>query len=192
MKTKTLLILIFISQFVFSQTKNEKEERITESEFPETAIEVIKNLPDDCKRLKFYKETDDEKQSFEVKFKHKSKRYSLEFSKDGVIEDLEVLTKFKTINEEKKSKIEDYFKSRFNKYKLIKVQKQFVYHEKLDPLTFANDILDNTSTEAPNFEIIAEVKTNKKRDIREFTFDESGIFVNFRILNPTSYEHVLY
>jgi len=192
MKTKTLLILIFISQFVFSQTKNEKEERITESEFPETAIEVIKNLPDDCKRLKFYKETDGEKQSFEVKFKHKRKRYSLEFSEDGVIEDLEVLTKFKTINEEKKSIIEGYFKSSFNKYKLIKVQKQFVYHEKLDPLTFANDILDNTSTEAPNFEIIAEVKTNKKRDIREFTFDESGTFVNFRILNPTSYEHVLY
>lgn len=42
MKTKTLLVLIFISQFVFSQTKNEKEERITESEFPEAAIEVIK------------------------------------------------------------------------------------------------------------------------------------------------------
>jgi len=192
MKTKTLLVLIFISQFVFSQTKNEKEERITESEFPEAAIEVIKNLPDDCKRFKFYKETDGEKQSFEVKFKHKRKRYSLEFSEDGVVEDLEVLTKFKTINEEKKSKIEGYFKSRFNKYKLIKVQKQFVYHEKLDALTFANDILNNTSTEAPNFEIIAEVKTEKKRDIREFTFDESGSFVNFRILNPTSYEHVLY
>jgi hypothetical protein len=192
MKTKILLVLIFICQFVFSQTKNEKEERITESEFPEAAITVVNNLPDDCKRLKFYKETDGEKQSFEVKFKHKRKRYSLEFSEDGVIEDLEVLAKFKTINEEKKSKIEDYFKSRFNKYKLIKVQKQFVYNEKLDALTFANDILDNTSTEAPNFEIIAEVKTEKKRDIREFTFDESGTFVNFRILNPTSYEHVLY
>ncbi|WP_243473718.1 hypothetical protein [Winogradskyella sp. MH6] len=192
MKTKILLVLIFICQFVFSQIKNEKEERITESEFPEAAIAVVNNLPDDCKRLKFYKETDGEKQSFEVKFKYNRKRYSLEFSEDGVIEDLEVLTKFKTINEEKKSKIEDYFKSRFNKYKLIKVQKQFVYHEKLDALSFANDILNNTSTEAPNFEIIAEVKTNKKRDIREFTFDESGTFVNFRILNPTSYEHVLY
>lgn len=192
MKTKTLLVLMFISQFVFSQTKNEKEERITESEFPSAAIAVVNNLPDDCKRLKFYKETDGKKQSFEVKFKHKRKRYSLEFSEDGVIEDLEVLTKFKTINEEKKSKIEDYFRSSFSKYKLIKVQKQFVYHKKLDPLTFVNDILNNTSAEDPNFEIIAEVKTNKKRDIREFTFDESGIFVNFRILKPTSYEHVLY
>ncbi len=183
---------MFISQFVFSQTKNEKEERITESEFPSTAIAVVNNLPEDCKRLKFYKETDGEKQSFEVKFKFKRKRYSLEFSNDGIIEDLEILTKLKTINEEKKSKIEDYFTSSFSKYKLIKVQKQFVYHSELDALTFANDILDNTSAEDPNFEIIAEVKTDNKRDIREFTFDDSGEFVNFRILNPTSYEHVLY
>lgn len=192
MKTKTLLVLMFISQFVFSQTKNEKEERITKSEFPNAAIAVVNNLPKNCKRLKFYKETDGEKQSFEVKFKFKRKRYSLEFSKDGVIEDLEVLTKFKTINEEKKSNIEGYFRSSFSKHKLIKVQKQFVYHSKLDALTFVNDILNNTSDKDPNFEIIAEVKTNKKRDIREFTFDESGTFVNFRILNPTSYEHVLY
>jgi len=42
MKTKTLLVLIFISQFVFSQTKNEKEERTTESEFPKSAIDVVK------------------------------------------------------------------------------------------------------------------------------------------------------
>ena len=192
MKTKTLLVLMFVCQFVFSQTKNEKEERITKSEFPEAAILVINNLPENCKRLKFYKETDGEKQSFEVKFKFKRKRYSLEFSKEGVIEDLEVLTKFKAINEEKKSKIEGYFKSSFSKYKLIKVQKQFIYHGEIDALTFANDILNNSSDKDPNFEIIAEVKTDNKRNIREFTFDVSGEFVNFRILNPTSYEHVLY
>ncbi|APY08146.1 hypothetical protein BWZ20_07460 [Winogradskyella sp. J14-2] len=183
---------MLICQFVFSQTKNEKEERITKSEFPEVAIEVIKNLPDDCKRLKFYKETDGEKQSFEVKFKYKKKRYSLEFTNDGVIEDLEVLTKFKTINESKKSKIKNYFKSNFSKYKVIKVQKQFIYKKELDPVAFIKNILKNTATEAPNFEIIAEVKTDKKRDIREFTFNTSGEFVNFRIINPTSYEHVLY
>ena len=192
MKTKTLLVLMFICQFVFSQTKNEKEERITKSEFPEAAILVINNLPEDCKRLKFYKETDGKKQSFEVKFKFKRKRYSLEFSKEGVIEDLEVLTKLKTINEETKAKIKDYFTSTFTKYKLIKVQEQYVYHSELNSKTFVSNILNNTSSIKPNFEIIAEVKTENKRNIREYTFDVSGEFVNFRILNPTSYEHVLY
>ena len=87
MKLKTFIFLLCFCQFVFCQTKNEKEKRIPLAEFPEAAKAVIKNLPDDCKRLKFYKETDGEKQSFEVKFKYKRKRYSLEFSEDGNIED---------------------------------------------------------------------------------------------------------
>lgn len=192
MKTKVFIILICVCQFVFSQTKNEKEERISESEFPASAIEVIKSLPDDCRRLKFYKETDGDKQSFELKFKHKRKRYSLEFSNKGTIEDIEVLTKFKIINDDIKIKINDYFISSFAKHKVIKAQLQYVYPSELDAITFINDILNNTSSEAPNFEIIAEIKSDKKRDIREFTFNESGEFVNFRILNPDAYEHVLY
>ncbi|WP_461598340.1 hypothetical protein [Winogradskyella sp.] len=189
---KTIIILMCICPFVFSQTKNEKEERISESEFPEAAIEVIKSLPKDCKRLKFYKETDGEKKSFELKFKYKRKRYSLEFSDDGLIEDIEILTKFKTINDHIKIKINNYFTSSFVKYKVIKAQQQYVYRSELNVVTFVNDILKNTSSEAPSFEIIAEIKSDKNRDIKEFTFNPLGEFVNFRTLNPTSYEHVLY
>lgn len=192
MKLKVLIVLLCFYQFVFSQTKNEKEERITESEFPEAAIAVIKSLPGDCKRLRFYKETDGKKQSFEVKFKYKRKRYSLEFSNEGTIEDIEVLTKFKLLNESVKVKINNYFKDSFKKHKIIKLQEQYVYRSVLNVTTFTNNILKNTSSEAPNFEIIAEVKSDKERDIREFTFNSLGEFVNFRILNPTSYEHVLY
>ncbi|MHA7842160.1 MAG: hypothetical protein ACX93I_02495 [Winogradskyella sp.] len=192
MKLKALIVLLCFYQFVFGQTKNEKEERITESEFPEAAIEVIKGLPNDCKRLRFYKETDGKKQSFEVKFKYKRKRYSLEFSEDGVIEDLEVLTKFKLLSERVKVKINDYFKDSFKKHKIIKLQQQYVYSVELNAITFVNNIVKNTSSEAPNLEIIAEVKSDKERDVREFTFNPLGEFVNFRILNTTSYEHVLY
>ncbi len=192
MKLKTFIFLLCFCQFVFCQTKNEKEERIPLAEFPEAAKAVIKNLPDDCKRLKFYKETDGEKQSFEVKFKYKRKRYSLEFSIDGNIEDIEVLTKLKNIDETVKTKIENYFASSFTKHKFIKVQEQYIYNVKLDAKTFVDNVLNNNSLKAPNFEIIAEVKTDKKRDIREFIFNTFGEFVNFRILNPTSYEHVLY
>ena len=72
------------------------------------------------------------------------------------------------------------------------MQEQYIYNVKLDAKTFVDNVLNNNSLKAPNFEIIAEVKTDKKRDIREFIFNTFGEFVNFRILNPTSYEHVLY
>ena len=192
MKLKFLVVLLCFGQFIFSQTKNEKEERITKSEFPSAAQNIVETLPKNCKRINFYKETDGKKQSFEVKFKYKGKRYSLEFSNEGIIEDVEVVTKFKTVDTSVKTKIKAYFKSSYKKHKLIKVQKQYVFDSKIKPSQFINLVLSQDSDIAPNFEIIAEVKLDKQRQLREFTFDTNGTFINFRTINRESYEHVLY
>ena len=107
MKTTTLLLAFFlsiISQLTFSQEKHEKEERIERSDFPEAALKVVNSLPTNCKRTRFYKETDGEKYSFETKFKYRKKNYSLEFSVNGQIEDLEVITQFKHIKNQNKRK----------------------------------------------------------------------------------------
>jgi len=186
------IILVLLSQFGFSQTKNEKEERIKASHFPESAKTLIKSLPKDCKHLKFYKETDNDKRSYEIKFKYKKQRFSLEFSEDGKIEDIEVLIKFKKVKKSTRNKIEDYLKNNYQKHKLIKIQKQFIYSSKISPSQFVDDVLSNNSNVTPNFEIIAEVKSNKKREVKEFTFNNKGEFMTSRPLNPTSYEHVLY
>lgn len=192
MKLKLLFVILCFGQFVLCQTKNEKEERVSLSEFPEAAQKVIKVLPEQCKRINFYKETDGEKHSFEAKFKYKGKRYSLEFSQQGIIEDLEITTKFKTLNESIKTKINAYFTSNYTKHKHIKIQQQYVYNSQIEPSTFTNNILTQSSNQTPNFEIIAEVKANKKRYLGEFTFNQTGDFLNFRTLKATSYEHVLY
>ena len=192
MKTKLLIICLSLAQLIFSQTKNEKEARIEVSEFPEKAQNIIKVLPENCKQLKFYKETDGEKHSFEAKFKYKKQRYSLEFSTNGIIEDIEISTKFKDILNPFKDSIKAYFKNNFKKHKFIKIQKQYSYSQKTDSKQFLIDIMSQNTKTAPNFEIIAEVKTDKDRIIKEFTFNNDGSFISARILNPTSYEHVLY
>jgi len=192
MKFKLLIICFFLAQLIFSQIKNEKEARIQISEFPEKAQNIIKVLPQNCKHLKFYKETDGEKHSFEAKFKYKKQRYSLEFSTNGIIEDIEITTKFKDILNPFKDSIKAYFKNNFKKYKFIKIQKQYSYSQKTDSKQFLFDIMSQNTKTAPNFEIIAEVKTDKDRIIKEFTFNNDGSFISARILNPTSYEHVLY
>ena len=194
----TLRILISVIAFLIgtqsslSQTKKEKEERINLSEFPSKAQNVLSKLPKDCKRLKFFKETDGDKQSFEAKFKYKGRRYSLEFSSDGIIEDLEVRVKMNVIEDSTQDRIKEHFKSSYLKYKFIKIQKQFVFNQNLDPGTFVAQILNQESTELMNYEIIAEVKTEEGRELREFTFDNKGSFINFRVVEPSSYEHVLY
>ncbi|WP_299524839.1 hypothetical protein [Winogradskyella sp.] len=192
MRLNVLLILLCFGQFALGQTKNEKEERIKLSEFPLAAQKIVETLPKNCKRVNFYKETDGQKQSFEAKFKHKGKRYSLEFSKEGIVEDLEVLTKFKAVKTNVKTEITDYFKSTYSKHKVIKVQKQYVYNSNIEASQFIANVLSQNSGIAPNFEIIAEVKVEKQRVLREFEFDDKGTFISFRTINSTSYEHVLY
>ncbi|WP_439152919.1 hypothetical protein [Winogradskyella sp.] len=187
----TLLVFSFI-QFSVCQTKKEKEERIKLSEFPVLAQSVVELLPQKCKRLKFYKETDGNKQSFEAKFKYKREYYSIEFAKNGIVEDIEVITKFKSIGDSIEKHIKGYFKASFVKYKVIKIQQQFVYSKDLDTVEFVRNVISKNSKIYPKFEIIAEVKTENERTIREFTFNKSGAFISFRFLNTTSYEHVLY
>jgi len=194
----TLRILISIIAFLIgthlalSQTKKEKEERINLSEFPSKAQNVLSKFPKDCKRIKFFKETDGNKQSFEAKFKYNEHRYSLEFSSEGIIEDLELCVKLNAIEDSSQDQIKEHFKSSYLKYKLIKIQKQFVFNQNLDSDTFVAQVLYQESTDIINYEIIAEVKTKDGRELREFTFNHKGFFINFRVVEPSSYEHVLY
>ncbi len=188
-----IIILVLCSwQTLASQTKNESEQRIKLSEFPKKAQDVIEALPSNSKRIKFYKETDGGKESFEAKFKYNKRYYSLEFSKEGDIEDIEVITKLKHIKQTSKHQLVKYFEASFDKYKIIKIQEQFIFKKNNAESKFVEEVLTKDINLSPNFEIIAEVKNESKRNIREFTFDSKGKFLNFRILNPTSYEHVLY
>ncbi|WP_299128225.1 hypothetical protein [uncultured Winogradskyella sp.] len=188
----TTLIFIVCSQYIVSQTKKEKEQRIKRSHFPVKAQNILNYLPKDCKRIKYYKETDGNKQSFETKFKYNRQWFSLEFSPNGRIEDLEVIITIKTINSPTKIKIENYFNTKYLKYKLIKVQKQFVFDQNSNVEGFITNILNHDNGTIVNYEIIAEVKTEKSREMREFTFNQNGAFINFRVIKPTSYEYVLY
>ena len=185
-------LILFCSQLVFSQTKKEKEERISLSEFPLKAQNIINDLPEDCKRVRYYKETDGDKQSFEAKFKYKRRRYSLEFSLEGAIEDIEVIIKLSTIKKNTQTQITSYFKSSYLNYKLFQIQEQYVFDGYSNIDIFIANVLNQRSTDTVNYEIIAEVKTDNGREIREFTFDHNGSFLNFRVVEPSSYAHVLY
>lgn len=194
MKSRILAITltIFFCVTVWSQNKNEHEERLELQNFPEAAIAVINTLPTRIKRIKFYKEQDGNKSSFEAKFKYKKQKYSIEFDSMGTIEDIELTLKTKKIEGKTATSIKAYFKENYTKTKFIKVQQQYVYNPKLSAETFVKNILNKTSTAKINYEVIAEVNANSKRDVKEFTFDGNGLFLNFRIVTPSSYDHVLY
>ncbi|RZN75349.1 MULTISPECIES: hypothetical protein [unclassified Winogradskyella] len=195
MKNKLLilsLVFSFYSCLVISQTKNEKEERIKLSELPNSVREIVGTLPKKIKRLKFYKETDGRKNSFEIKLKYQKNSFSIEFSEYGELEDIEVLSKLKAIDIDARIKIKRYFENSFSKHKFIKIQKQYLPTSDTEASVFVEGILSKKIISPSNFEIITEITTPDKRELREFTFNHIGIFQSFRVVNPSTYDYVLY
>ncbi|MEW4923312.1 hypothetical protein [Algibacter sp. 2305UL17-15] len=192
MKKFNILIFLCFTSLCSSQSKNEKEERIPISEFPEIAQSYFNTISHDVKYLKFYKETDGDKLSFEAKFKIKKLYYSVEFDTLGKLEDIEIVIKKKYIPKNTLKEILKYFDTNFRKSRFLKIQKQYVNYTKKSDKQFIQHIVDNPNDKHTHFEIIAEIKTKQKHELREFIFDKNGIFKTSRIVTSSSYEHALY
>ena len=192
MRKYSFLLFFLCVSFSYSQVKKEKEERIPASEFPEKTRTYFNTISQDVKYLKFYREIDGNKKSYEVKFKYKREHYSVEFDTLGNLEDIEVVIKKKYIPKKAKTIIWDYFQANFKKTILVKIQKQYVNTTTNTDKQFIQHILEKPYNKHTHFEIIAEIKTKKVHELREFTFDRHGKFEKSRQVMTSSYEHALY
>lgn len=191
MKYSFIFFFLFFS-FAFTQTKNEKEERIPASEFPENARNYFNTISQEVKYLKYYRETDGNKKSFEIKFKYNKEHYSVEFDTLGKLEDIEIVIKKKHIPKKTYNAISDYFNKNYKKFTIVKVQKQYVNTTNKPDEQFIHHILEKSFNKHTHFEIIAEVKTKEKHELRELTFNRHGVFEKSRKVTSSSYEHALY
>ncbi|TBN03345.1 hypothetical protein EYD45_10080 [Hyunsoonleella flava] len=188
----SVFIFFFWISLSFAQAKNEKEERIPLSEFPKIAQNYFNSFSHKVKYLKFYRETDGEKQSFEAKFKIKKLYYSVEFDTEGKLEDVEIVIKEKYIPKSTFSEISGYFDANYRKTRLLKIQKQYVNYTNRSDKAFLQHIVEHPNDRHTHFEIIAEIKTDDLHELREFTFDKNGKFEAYRKVTSSSYEHALY
>ncbi|TXE09599.1 hypothetical protein FUA26_08910 [Seonamhaeicola algicola] len=187
-----IFLLLFCNALCFSQVKNEKEERIKQAHFPELASSYFSFIANNASYLKFYKETDGEKVSFEAKFKLNKLHYSVEFDSIGTLEDIEILIKQKHIPKASLQKIKRHFSDKFEKIRFIKIQKQFINNSSKTDKQFIEHIVNNPNQKPTHFEIIAEIKTKERHELRELTFNENGTFKKSRKVTSASYEHALY
>lgn len=196
MKFKPYLLLslmVITSITINAQTKNEQEIRIEKEDFPKKALNLLEHLPENIKRIKYYKETDQDKTSFEAKLKLKRKKYSIEFDETGNLEDIEITVKSKNIDKVVLKTIETFFKSEYKKYGLLKIQNQYKKQASIDAISTLQKAIENSQEFEINLEIIAQVQTkNSKKQVMEFTFNHLGSLLESRIVEPSSYEHVLY
>lgn len=173
MKLKLFLILLFLGfQTLFSQEKFEREYRIKENHAPKKATQIIKmwNFP---KKIKWYAEESNLGKTFEAKTCFRKNKFSIEFSENGTILDVEKTVKLKELPLETQQKITRALKNRFRKYRLKKIQIQYVgsesaIYKEIFPL--------KPHQEKPiiNYEIVVKGKTDKTYQSFEILLNTKG------------------
>lgn len=175
-----IAVLLLLSSSAFGQ-KVERESRIKSPEVPQKALEYIEQTSLD--KVKWYRETGLESISFEAKFKHERRWYSVEFSEEGVLEDIEIEIDLHQMAESTRESIDKYLEAEFKRHRIKKVQIQY----KQTPLqTLIKD--EVPKTDSPHaFELVVKGKKSKLMKLWEVVFSSKGKFISIdQILNRNS------
>ncbi|WP_222981975.1 hypothetical protein [Flagellimonas meishanensis] len=176
---------------LFSQNKFEQEISIAMSDFPEKALALVNPYFESAKRIRFYREVDSLKTSYEVKFKKDRLYYSVEFSDDGTLEDVEFIIKKNDVPEESWDRITQQLNDTFEKVKIKKIQQQYPLLE-APPKQRIKDAFQNLILPDIHYEIIFSAKKDSRFMSYEGLFHANGKLLKLRkSLNP-GYDHLLY
>lgn len=170
----SLLFLVF-GMSLFAQ-KIERETRIDEENAPKNAVDFVNNLELN-KHVKWYKEETSGRVSYESKIKYEDKFYSVEFDTLGNIEDIEVIIKFRDVDQKHKKAIKNEILNEFKKLKWIKVQKQFKGN-KADLKHVFFGVVEDVEL---NYEVEVEVKTKENEwKLYEILINPEGVIQHMR------------
>ena len=187
-----LILVLFQFSIVNSQVKVEREHRIKKNQFPETAHEFIKEKLQDAKKLRFYKETDSAKISYQARFKKDKLYYSIEFDESGKLEAIEISIKEVDVPEDSWSKITKFLNEQFTKYKIRKIQQQYPITSDESAETTLNNAFQNLLIPSLNYDLLVRGKIHEDRADYEILFGAEGDFIKMRESLPANYDHVLY
>jgi len=154
-----------------SQTKLEKEYRLKAEEVPREALQYVNSF-NFKNNVKWYFERNETASSIEAKTYTEEGKYSIEFSDNGSLEDIEIEMDFNAVPEVTRLVIQSYFKNNFKRHNIRKTQMQITG----DPADIKSR-LTSKSQPAPiaiNYELIAKGKDDEGVHLYELLFSENG------------------
>jgi hypothetical protein len=190
-----LLFFFFILNGLCSiaqDKKRESEQAIKKQELPAEILRSAKPFLQDAARVRYYYETDGDKESYEIKGRIEKKDYSVEYHKDGTIIDIEKLIDFEEIQEEARNSISEYLQENYDRYVFTRVQQQ--YYPQNDE---ADKVLkDFKEKDLENFEIRYELEVDtragNKLNSFELLFDNNGKLLQQREIVRRGEDNIYY
>lgn len=170
----TFCSLLLLCSEVLSQTKTEREYRIKTDTIAENACVFINQsgFLEDKTRVKWFREESNDGTTIEAKFSQSGNDFSIEFSEEGELLDVEIEIPKDEIPEGTLKKIEQHLEEEFSKWKIKRVQRQWVGAE----ADVINSIKQKSVQEGveENFELIVKGRSKDAKSYFEFLFDASG------------------
>ncbi len=153
-----LLALLLFCWGLAGAQKYEVERRVDASEFPASAVEYLQQAFPGKDKVKYYKETSRQGESYEAKFLWQGHRYSVEFGPEGDLQDVEREMRYRDLPEPVRRQMEIQWATDFRKYRIDRTQEQTV-----------DDRL--------RYEIIVRGKGADGVSYFEYLFEDDGTFV---------------
>ncbi len=191
MRILITLVVFFLFTQALGQEKRERQKKIKPHQMPSGTLELLRQSMPDLKKVRYYEETDGDHLSYEAKFLIQKRFFSVEFSKEGLLEDVEVKISYKNLSSPLRNQIEHYLKQESEIFKVIKAQKQYK-HTGADPQTTLVIALHEGESEAIFFELEVDMNKGKGWSSYEILFDRNGRFVSKRRIVTRSLDNLLY
>ncbi len=175
-----------------AQVKTEREYRIRKEQFPTAALELLGNRLDDVRRLRFYREVDSNRVSFEMKFKKDRLHYGVEFTPEGVLASIEVQIKPVDIPEDSWASVQAALSDRFTKFRVRRIRQQYPRAAfESDEQTLRN-AFQNLLLPELRYELALQARTDQGQMQYLALFDSEGTLLSLRKALPANYDHILY
>ncbi|MEM8893533.1 MAG: hypothetical protein AAGC88_03080, partial [Bacteroidota bacterium] len=143
----------------------------------------------EAKRIRYYRETDIDRVSYECKFMLSGQHYSVEFTEQGSLEDIEILIDFDDVDKVAAESIVNSF-SAYDRFKIRRTQRQFISQ------TGSSQFLDSVIRQAEGltlrYEIVASLKKESDWKNYEMLFDDQGQLLNQREVIDRQTDMILY
>lgn len=179
--------LLCLNGIAIAQVKYEKEERISVDDLPPVIKVLLPQIEEDGKRIRYYQEFDGVKKSYEIKLKKLDTNFSIEFSQEGILEDIEILIPASELP----IPVLEAIRSQFQHHKKNRIQKQFTHPKEQDPKQTLQRVFDGLILPTA-YEIVVYGKTTTGYKQVELLIDSNGKILKKRNVISKDYEHVVY
>ena len=194
MKYRFLIIIIpaLICMNSFGQIKYEREYRIKKSQFPDKGHALIDEQLADVRSIRYYRERDSAKVSYNAKFKADRLRYRMGFNQEGELEGVEIRIKEVDVPNASFDNIRKHLDENFNKYRVRRIWQQY-------PVSAHNSVEETIKVAFQNlllptlrYELMIAGRMDKGFEDFEILYDADGNFLMMRKSLPVNHDHILY